>query len=248
MKNFNIFQRILRKLKSKILIQKQEANPFIIPIFIINFNRLTDLKILIDKLQQRGYKNIYIIDNNSTYPPLLEYYENISKTIKILNQKDNIGHLVFWKKPEIFYKHSLGYYVITDSDIIPNDNLPKNFMKTLVNTLKKYPSYTKAGFSLRINDIPDGYPNKNKVIEWEKQFWNLNDENENLGMIDTTFALYRPKYLIDKNFYSGIRLAGNFIARHGGWYLHPNNLTEEDIYYYNTATEASSGKIKPAFY
>lgn len=40
-----------------------------IPIIINNFNRLTCLQRLIASLEVRGYHNIYIIDNNSTYPP-----------------------------------------------------------------------------------------------------------------------------------------------------------------------------------
>ena len=41
-----------------------------IPIIINSFNRLTTLKQLISSLEQRGLTNIYILDNNSTYPPL----------------------------------------------------------------------------------------------------------------------------------------------------------------------------------
>ena len=40
-----------------------------IPIIINSFNRLTTLKRLISSLEQRGYTNIYILDNCSTYPP-----------------------------------------------------------------------------------------------------------------------------------------------------------------------------------
>lgn len=45
-----------------------------IPIIINNYNRLTMLKKLIDSLTSRGYTNIVILDNQSTYPPLLEWY------------------------------------------------------------------------------------------------------------------------------------------------------------------------------
>ena len=45
-----------------------------IPIIINNRNRLTYMKMLISSLEKRGYNNIYIIDNDSTYPPLLDYY------------------------------------------------------------------------------------------------------------------------------------------------------------------------------
>ena len=47
-----------------------------IPIIINNFNRLDTLQKLIASLEIRGYRNIYIIDNLSTYPPLLDYYKS----------------------------------------------------------------------------------------------------------------------------------------------------------------------------
>ena len=42
-----------------------------IPIIINSFNRLTTLKLLVSSLEKRGYTNIYILDNCSTYPALL---------------------------------------------------------------------------------------------------------------------------------------------------------------------------------
>lgn len=44
-----------------------------VPIIINNFNRLTTLRLLIEALNKRGYDNIYIIDNASTYPPLRKF-------------------------------------------------------------------------------------------------------------------------------------------------------------------------------
>ena len=42
-----------------------------IPIIINNYNRLEMLTKLIHGLENKGYHNLYIIDNQSTYPPLL---------------------------------------------------------------------------------------------------------------------------------------------------------------------------------
>ena len=50
-------------------------DPQQVPIFINNYNRLTTLTQLIDALVSRGYTNITILDNQSTYPPLLDYYK-----------------------------------------------------------------------------------------------------------------------------------------------------------------------------
>lgn len=43
-----------------------------IPVYIISFNRLSCLKQLVARLERAGYSNIHIVDNGSSYPPLLE--------------------------------------------------------------------------------------------------------------------------------------------------------------------------------
>lgn len=45
-------------------------------IIINNRNRLEYLEMLINSLEKKRYFNIFIIDNNSPYPPLLEFYDN----------------------------------------------------------------------------------------------------------------------------------------------------------------------------
>ena len=48
-----------------------------VPIFIINYNRLSYIEKFVSQLEMYGFTNINIIDNCSTYPPLLEYYKKI---------------------------------------------------------------------------------------------------------------------------------------------------------------------------
>jgi fructose-1,6-bisphosphatase/sedoheptulose 1,7-bisphosphatase-like protein len=45
-----------------------------IPIVILNRDRLHPLVEQITSLKSKGYNNITVIDNQSTYPPLLEWY------------------------------------------------------------------------------------------------------------------------------------------------------------------------------
>ena len=56
------------------------------PIFIQNFNQVSYLRRLIGWLDARGYQNICVIDNNSSYPPLLRFYDELESrpTIKIV--------------------------------------------------------------------------------------------------------------------------------------------------------------------
>lgn len=234
--------------KTSRLIKSQRQNPLSIPILIINFNQLNYLKKLLYFLKERGFENIVIIDNLSTYPPLLEFYKTLESPITIEYMKKNYGHKVFFENKELQQKYGRGYYVITDADILPNQNLPTDFMYHLIEMLDLYfKRVTKVGFALDIKDIPDTYALKDKVITWEKRFWiNPITQDRYLNWIDTTFALYKPMYpnnFNDFDFLDAIRIAGNYTSKHGGWYLNTNNLTDEQKYYFNTVNGSSSWRI-----
>ena len=63
----------------------QTPDPKAIPIIINNRNRYTFLLQLIEALELRGYTNIHILDNDSDYPPLLEYYARTKHSVHFLN-------------------------------------------------------------------------------------------------------------------------------------------------------------------
>ena len=215
-----------------------------IPIIIVNYNQLKNLKLLINYLLINDYKNITIIDNSSTYNPLLSYYETINKTVSVIRFKKNYGHMVFWNQAEIFKKFSNGYYVVTDPDILPINECPDDFLKKFLELLKSSRKLYKVGFSLKIDDIPDFYLNKSTVLKWESMFWkNKNKNGDFIADIDTTFALYRPKLNFRKYFYKGLRTNYPYQARHLGWYIDSNNLTEEEFFYRETANSSNSWKF-----
>jgi hypothetical protein len=216
-----------------------------IPIIIISFNQYNYLKLLIDFLLKNNYSNIIIIDNNSSYLPLLNYFEEIKNMVTIHKLKVNEGHMVFWKNKEIFNTYSKGYYVITDSDIVPNKNCPSDFLLHFKTILEQHYNLSKVGFSLKIDDIPNSNTNKQKIIDWESKFWEVKDENQNyIAPIDTTFALYKPNsfHIANAKFYKAIRVKFPYEAIHGGWYVDTANLNEEQSYYYKTANSSSSWK------
>ena len=214
-----------------------------IPIIIISFNQLYYLKKQIEFLRSAGYNNLIIIDNNSTYIPLLDYFDSIADLVIIHRLTTNEGHLVFWKNKALFKKYSKGYYVISDADIVPNKNCPNDFLLHFKNILNKYPLVNKVGFSLNIDDIPETNELKESILKWEQKFWHkpLLDGNYDAD-IDTTFALYKPdNFLIrSHSFYKAIRTQKPYIAEHGGWYIDHKNLTSEQVFYQKTANQSAS--------
>lgn len=160
--NIGSYYYFLREIISPSLIRDAKE----IPIIINNFNRLTTLRLLTETLTACGYTNIYILDNASTYPPLLEYYKTCPFTVFHLNQ--NLGFKALWESP-LKKRFCNDYYIYTDSDVIPSDYCPKDFIDYFFKELKKHPFARKIGFSLRIDNIPDSYIHKEEVINLEKQ-------------------------------------------------------------------------------
>lgn len=201
-----------------------------IPIIINNFNQLTYLKKLVSFLEEKGYNNIYIIDNASTYPQLLEYYSTSKHEVIYL--KENIGYKALWET-SLFKKFRNSYYVYTDPDVLPIEDCPDNFLEYFYNLLQKYKRAQKVGFSLKIDDLPSCFKNKGQVIKWEKNFWNKElDTNIYSAPIDTTFALYRPFAHGEANFVElNIRTGYPYQARHLPWYNNSEKLTDEQLYY-----------------
>lgn len=230
---------------SNSILRQQLKNPKEIPIIIISFNQLNYLRKLIDFLKEKNYSNIVILDNNSTYKPLLEYFETIKDSVKLHLLNENYGHLVFWKNKELFNKYSKGYYVVTDADIVPDEFCPEDFILHFRRILNRNNNITKVGFSLKIDDLPDCNPNKWKIIKWEEKYWKkINKNGDYLAELDTTFALYRPNYqYAEKGFLSAIRTNKPYQVRHGGWYLNAENLSEEQVYYFETCNESSAWRI-----
>lgn len=202
-----------------------------IPIIINNYNRVTTLKMLISDLESRGYYNIHIIDNNSSYPPLLEYYETSKHKVYRLNK--NIGFKALWKSG-LWYRFLRGYYCYTDSDLSLDPSCPHDFMEVFYKLLKKYPEVFKVGFSLKIDDLPDHYDRKQEVIDWESRFFRKEKEkNVFIAPIDTTFALYRPFARRGKRDGSDeiLRVGPPYQCKHLPWYVNSGAPSKEEVYY-----------------
>ena len=228
-------------------VKKQLKDLKSIPVLIINFNQLFYLRKLIDFLVESGIENIIIIDNQSNYKPLLEYYSELeaNTVAKVEIMDGNYGHQVLWKNKWLLNKYCRGYYVLTDPDVVPLEGCPDDFLDQFYTILRKDKTLNKVGFGLDLKTIPDHYINKEKVVSWEKKFWeNRYNDISFLAHIDTTFALYRPYSEFNRyKFFEGVRLDYPYVAMHGGWYIDNDNMTDEQLNYMKTANASSSWKV-----
>ena len=206
-----------------------------IPIILNNFNRLSTTKKLADDLYNLGYTNIHILDNNSTYPPLLNWYDNCPYTVERL--KSNLGQLSIYNSGYI-NKFS-GWVAYSDSDIELNPNTPGGFVEKMIEIAEKY-NKLKVGLALRIDDLPTTryglYVKKEEQKFWYKEVADCIYEAD----VDTTFSIIKVGQPFQ---YQALRIAGDFTARHIPWYLDYDNLTEEEIYYIeHSSSEFSTTK------
>jgi len=204
--------------------------------FIIMFNRLTWPKKMAEFLSDTGCEVIFL-DNNSTYLPLLEWYD--SCPYKVYRLRRNWGHMVLWSSG-IIREYKDPFYVVTDPDLdlssVPHDYL--NFlMKGFANQ-----DVVKVGLSLRIDDLPVNDFTR-EIMDRELNFWSRLDANGFYeASVDTTFAIYDQDRLDKKVFdqYACLRSPKPYTARHLPWYLIPGNIPFEELHYMTQATEVSS--------
>lgn len=203
-------------------------------IIVNNRNRVSTLRELITWLQVAGYTNISILDNDSSYPPLLEYYELLAaeSTVQIYPLGKNLLSKALWAWSE---GHNLvnAPFVYADSDVVPDAGCPPDVIQFLLRVSKYLGNPYKVGLGLRIDDIPDHYSQADKVRRWEEQMWTKpigkfdGVELYSAG-IDTTFALYpefRPFQL------NAVRTGFPYVAQHLPWYVNSKSPNEEEIFY-----------------
>ena len=210
------------------------ADPFETPIFILNFNQLAHLKKQIAWLTTRGYRRLIIIDNNSTFIPLLDFYGAIKDSVEVIRLEKNFGKTALWDAGIIERLNIDRPFVYTDADIVPDDVCPRELVGHLLTLFNHFPQLKKVGPALRIDNLPDTYKFKRDVLIWESQFWTRPvARGMFMAPIDTTFAVYRPHspFVMEP----AIRTGWPYVARHEPWYTDSSNQTEEMTFYAETA-------------
>ena len=172
-----------------------------VPIYINSYNRRAMLEQMVNDLLRMGYRNLTILDNNSTYPPLLDYLRQLPVGVSLIRLRRNEGHLSLFKLG-LQRWHAHEYFAYTDPDL-DLSTLPWTFIGDLITLHKQLhaPPDIKVGPALRLDNLPRCSKRTVDVITWEQQFWRqpvLRRVGSAAGTpvfdakIDTTFALYPP--------------------------------------------------------
>lgn len=200
-----------------------------IPVFIVNRNRYAALRRLVEWLRDCGTENICILDNASTYAPLLDWYGHVPAGVRVERFKENLGPYAFWKND--LHKALDMPYVFTDSDLVPADFCPTDLIAKLQETLCRFPDAQKVAPGLRIDNLSASYGQADMAFKWESQFWERPVAHGLFAApVDTTFALYAPgaDFSCDAR---NIRMGFPYVLEHTPWLVDEANLTEEERHY-----------------
>ena len=194
-----------------------------IPVYINCRDRVTPLKQMVEWLEKAGHERIVLIDNASSYEPLLDFYE--STPHQVVRLRTNAGSRAIW---DAELAPSNEWYVYSDPDIVPVDDCPLDLIAHLREWLERRPDFPKAGPGLYLEDLPKDFPHWG----WEtgpQIRGPILGQGAYASLIDTTFALYRPGARFA---YEGIRMDFPYEARHisPSWYCDVP-LSAEDRYY-----------------
>lgn len=199
--------------KERALIKKN------MPAVIIGYNLVSYIRNMVNQLEPYT-QDIIIVDNNSSFQPLLDYYEQ-EYNYTVLRLPQNYGHCVYRKD---FMQKLIGdAFILTDPDLEFNQYLPDNFLETFI-AISDHFNAGRVGFALSIegNDIrPEKFFFGKTIKEWESQFWKKKvayaadtDIEMYEAPMDSTFCFVNKKRNHDTQF----RVAGDFTCRHLPWY------------------------------
>jgi hypothetical protein len=203
----------------------------LIPVYVNCRDRVTHLRQLVEWLERAGQERIVLLDNASTFPPLLDYLNATPHQVVRLCR--NAGSRALWVS-ELVPAERFAY---TDPDVIPTDDCPLDAIQRLSDLLDRYSEFPKAALGLHLDDVPPDLP----CLGWERSLVSPDRELEPgvyQSLADTTFAVYQPGAEFSL---AAIRTGTPYTARHMPWYTHGQELSVEDRYYLEHATPGPLG-------
>jgi len=206
-----------------------------IPVFIVNRNLLTWPKRMVEQLHSWGMKNIMIVDNASTYEPLLEWYENCD--VRVIRLDENLGPRAVWHAG--LNKDVEDLYIVTDPDL-DLSNLPGDVLDLLLVGLARFPMVRKVGLGLKKPTNPALLTPEAEQTEARWHSCPLDDQFFS-ALVDTTFALY-SKSRDHLWFFYGVRTREPYEAVHLPWTEAIREIKEEYRYYLEHSNLSSGAK------
>jgi hypothetical protein len=180
-------------------------------------------------LENARHERIVLLDNDSTYAPLLDYLDETPH--EVIRLGENLGARALWLADLVPDEP----FIYTDPDLIPTDECPLDAVEHLHDLRRRFPQFPKVALGLHLNDVPADRPS----LEWERSLV-APDRQIAPGvynsLADTTFALYQPGAAFSL---TAIRCGKPYECRHMPWYV--TEPDAEDSYYLERAIVGPDG-------
>ena len=221
------------------------------PVFINNFNRLEiGFRDLLFWLRRAGMTKIVVIDNASTYSPLLDFYVSFAmKGIQLLRVSTNLGPEAFWRLD--LHLQQTGPFIVTDPDVVPDYQCPYDLVRKMHEVADRY-APAKVGPAIRIDNIPACYAQRDYMRMCEADYWVRKYKEGDCwnAAIDTTFALYSAGWtrwpLAEAGGVQHVRLDFPYVVNHVPWFEDSAKPSAEALYYRaHVAPGFSSSCLQP---
>lgn len=188
------------------------------PLVIIAYNNPYFVRRFVEQVR-RLPNPVIVLDNNSTYAPLLEYYEaaraELGDRLTVHRMPANLGHRV--------HEHCdflPRQYLLSDPDLDLHPAMPADVAEQLLRISERHRA-RKAGLALDISDHQDfikagRYGELVFAVESKYYTRRIEDAEYELyeAPVDTTFCLINNDQPPGRH----VRVAGDFTARHLPWY------------------------------
>ncbi|MBB3225276.1 hypothetical protein [Pseudoduganella umbonata] len=220
------------------------------PVIINSYNQPTYLKNIVSKLREEDFSNIYVLDQASTNPELVNYLAALQQSgdaMPLLSAANKGPHEFFLSRLyDLFGGAPLIY---TDPDLTW-DRLAPNFLTRHFDIAHRYRIF-KVGSALTIPAPHEAKPDlitkvdpsgPMSVAQFESRYWTTPIEADVYNApIDTTMHLFIPAYYeAGKPLITGARLGGpGFELKHLPWFLSDPMPAEEYAFYLGSSTHTT---------
>lgn len=218
--------------KSTVSFRKKEgAGPLRkrnIPVFLIGNNNLTFLKEMVKRLE--GYtSDICIIDNDSTYSLLHEYYER-EFPYTVLRMEENYGEEVYTRAEIQPLTGDL--YLVGNPSVALSSDLPLNFIEALTDLSIDFRAH-KVGVAVERGTEGIRRELWEMVEQTQAPLWKKRARSFRYPDLELYWApVQETLYLVNKNNPEtrALRVAGPFTSHYLPWYTETKRLINADEY------------------
>lgn len=232
------------------------------PVFLTNWNNLeTGFRQMVDWFLARDMK-ITVLDNKSSYPPLLEYYNEMAGKIDVVHVGKNAGTWAFWQEGFNTEENTRIPYITSDADCPPDSDCPLDLVEKMIAVLDALPNATKVSPGLRIDNLPDHYNRKKMAIECQTGVAHSPDWGKTQcepfevagikvcrSITDTTLTMWRGGERkigrLSTNDWQDeqYRMEYPYVLRHTPWYADSSKPTDESLYYRSRPDIMAGGPV-----